>query len=47
MAEAVLQVLQNPPDPARLREAVSDYTVENSARRYLDALLGAHSTHHG
>ncbi|MEJ5366661.1 MAG: glycosyltransferase, partial [Desulfosoma sp.] len=47
MAEAVLQVLENPPDPARLREAVSDYTVENSARRYLDVLLGRQSVHHG
>lgn len=47
MAEAILQVLKNPPDPKRLREAVSDYTVENSARRYLDVLLGHHSTHQG
>lgn len=40
MAAAILRVLENPPDPERLRGAVSDYTVENSARRYLHVLLG-------
>lgn len=44
MAAAILQVLDNPPDPQRLREAVAEYTVEKSARRYLDVLLGRHST---
>uniref|UniRef100_A0A832EE83 Glycosyltransferase n=1 Tax=Desulfacinum infernum TaxID=35837 RepID=A0A832EE83_9BACT len=47
MAKAILRVLENPPDPERLREAVADYTVDKSARRYLDVLLGRHSTHQG
>ncbi|MEW7985661.1 MAG: glycosyltransferase [Candidatus Thiodiazotropha sp.] len=37
MAEAMLQVLRHPLDPVRLKQAVSDYTLEKSARSYLAA----------
>ncbi len=40
LAQAVLKVLENPPESERLREAVAEYTLEASARRYLDVLLG-------
>ncbi|MES9943795.1 MAG: glycosyltransferase [Candidatus Thiodiazotropha sp.] len=37
LAEAMLQTLRKPLDPQRLKEAVSDYTLEKSARGYLAA----------
>jgi hypothetical protein len=37
LAEAMLQTLREPLDPQRLKEAVSDYTLEKSARGYLAA----------
>ncbi|QCQ21183.1 glycosyltransferase [Desulfoglaeba alkanexedens] len=40
MARTILDVLDNPPDTERLRQAATPYTVEHSARRYLDVLLG-------
>ncbi len=41
LAEAMRATLANPPETSFLKEAVRDYTIENSARRYLDALLGS------
>jgi glycosyltransferase involved in cell wall biosynthesis len=38
LAEAMLETLSHPPDPAVLRGAVQAFTIERSARRYLDAL---------
>lgn len=40
MAQAILDMLDHPPDKERLRQAVAPYTVENSARMYLKVLLG-------
>lgn len=40
MAQAILDMLDHPPDKERLRRAAAPYTVENSARRYLEVLLG-------
>ncbi|ROR03093.1 glycosyltransferase [Desulfosoma caldarium] len=40
MAQAILDMLDHPPDKERLRQAVEPYTVENSARLYLKVLLG-------
>jgi glycosyltransferase involved in cell wall biosynthesis len=37
LAEAMLQTLRKPLDPERLKHAVSDYTLEKSARSYLAA----------
>ncbi|MCU7906639.1 MAG: glycosyltransferase [Candidatus Thiodiazotropha sp. (ex Epidulcina cf. delphinae)] len=37
LAEAMLQTLRQPPDPDLLKAAVSEYTLEKSARRYLAA----------
>jgi len=39
LADAMRETLTNPPDKARLKNAVRDYTVESSSRRYLDILL--------
>ena len=41
LANAMRQTLITPPDPATLRTAVAEYTVEKSARRYLEA-MGIH-----
>jgi glycosyltransferase involved in cell wall biosynthesis len=38
MAGAVLRTLAQPPEPDRLRAAVSEYTVAENARRYADLL---------
>jgi glycosyltransferase involved in cell wall biosynthesis len=38
MAGAVLRTLDQPPDPARLRAAVREYTVAENARRYAELL---------
>ena len=38
MATAMAEVLENPPDPARLREAALPYTIDNSTDSYLRAL---------
>ena len=38
MAEAMLSTLKQPPSAASLKEAVSEYTAEKSAQRYLTAL---------
>ncbi|MEI6414741.1 MAG: glycosyltransferase [Pseudomonadota bacterium] len=38
LTEALLQTLDHPPDPAGLRQAVEDYTLERSARGYHEAL---------
>jgi glycosyltransferase involved in cell wall biosynthesis len=38
LAAAIAAVLDGPPDPHTLREAVADYTIEAAARRYLMAL---------
>lgn len=40
MAQAILDMLDHPPDKGRLRQAAAPYTVENSARMYLKVLLG-------
>lgn len=40
LAKAMLETLANPPDKALLKNAVSNYTVEMSSRRYLEVLLG-------
>ena len=40
LAVAMAQVLDNPPELNSLGEAVTDYTLEKSSRRYLEALLG-------
>jgi glycosyltransferase involved in cell wall biosynthesis len=37
LAEAMLQILREPLDPECLKQAVSDYTLEKSARSYLAA----------
>lgn len=39
LARAVLGVLENPPSPETLQNAVADYAVEASAKRYLDTLF--------
>jgi len=39
LADAMQETLANPPDNARLKNAVRDYSVESSSRRYLDILL--------
>lgn len=39
MSQAIIQVLDHPLPPETLRAAVSEYTVENSARHYLEALV--------
>jgi glycosyltransferase involved in cell wall biosynthesis len=38
LAEAMLHVLDHPPEPASLRDAVAEYTVARSAQRYLEVL---------
>jgi len=38
LAEAMLETLQHPLPPETIREAAAEYTVENSARRYLEVL---------
>lgn len=38
LARAILETLARPPDAARLRAAVDDYTVERSADAYLEVL---------
>jgi glycosyltransferase involved in cell wall biosynthesis len=38
MAAAIAQVLERPLPPAQLMAAVSEYSVEQSAARYLQAL---------
>lgn len=38
LAEAMLRTLDHPPEPSALKEAVAEYTVERSARRYLEVL---------
>ena len=38
LAEAMLETLRHPPDPAVLRGAVEAFTIERSARGYLDSL---------
>ena len=40
LAAAVLRTLAAPPKKALLSDAVSEYSVEKSSRRYLDLLLG-------
>ena len=40
LAKAMLETLANPLDKALLKNAVSNYTVEMSSRRYLEVLLG-------
>ena len=37
LAEAMLQTLRQPPDPEQPKMAVSEYTLERSARSYLAA----------
>jgi glycosyltransferase involved in cell wall biosynthesis len=38
LAEAMLETLQHPLPPETIREAATEYTVDNSARRYLEVL---------
>lgn len=38
LAEAMLETLAHPQPPENLREAVAEFTIERSARRYLEAL---------
>jgi len=38
LAEAMLETLAHPQPPERLRDAVVEFTIERSARRYLEAL---------
>jgi glycosyltransferase involved in cell wall biosynthesis len=38
LAEGVLRLLDQPTEPALLKEAVAEYTAERSARRYLEIL---------
>lgn len=45
LADAILRVLDNPPEPQRLQAAVAAYTMENSARHYLAVLLGLGDHH--
>ncbi len=40
MTDAMQATLDHPPEPSFLTQAVRAYTVENSSRRYLEALLG-------
>lgn len=40
MAEAMQSVLDNPPDPEFIKEAVEKYTLEYSSKRYLEVLMG-------
>ena len=48
LAEAMLQVLRQPPDPDLLKSAVVEYTLEKSARRYLAAFgLSTSAAGHG
>jgi glycosyltransferase involved in cell wall biosynthesis len=37
LAEVMIQTLRQPPDPEKLKSAVSEYTLERSARSYLSA----------
>ena len=46
MAQAMLKVLQNPPDSSLLQQAVSHYSLENSSLGYLRALNLAPTTAH-
>ncbi len=41
MARAIVGVIKNPPEKSILMDAVKEYTVENSARKYLEVLLGS------
>ncbi len=41
LAEAMRATLADPPERSFIKGAVRDYTIETSARRYLDALLGS------
>ena len=38
LAEAMLYTLAEPPNPARLKDAVAEYTIARSAQRYLEVL---------
>jgi len=40
LADAMLNVLNNPPRGEELMKAVEDYNLDNSAREYLKLLLG-------
>lgn len=40
LADAILSVLNEPPDPHLLRERVAQFSVERAADRYLEILLG-------
>jgi glycosyltransferase involved in cell wall biosynthesis len=41
LAKAMLETLAHPPEKEILADAVREYTVSSSSRRYLDTLLGA------
>jgi glycosyltransferase involved in cell wall biosynthesis len=41
MAEAMLATLASPPDGEFLKQAAKAYTLENSSKKYLEALLGS------
>jgi glycosyltransferase involved in cell wall biosynthesis len=43
LAGAILKTLTHPPESAELKRAAGPYTVEESSRRYLEALLGRSS----
>ncbi len=38
MADAILKTITDPPPPEKLKKAVSDYTIEESSRRYLNVI---------
>ncbi|HFC46483.1 MAG TPA: glycosyltransferase, partial [Dissulfuribacter thermophilus] len=40
LAKAMEETLRNPPEKKALMDAVRDYTVERSSKRYLEILLG-------
>jgi glycosyltransferase involved in cell wall biosynthesis len=40
LAQGIMDTLQNPHDSAFLKKAVEDYTIKNSSRLYLKAMLG-------
>ena len=43
LAEALLETLEKPRDPARLRARASAFSVDTAVDRYLDVLVGSHA----
>jgi hypothetical protein len=41
LADAILAVLEDPPDRARLRDRAASYAVAPAIDRYLEVLLGS------